>query len=218
MGILCREPPRSGFMQSNKMSEPKNQNSIRLEFEGYRRYLFKFAMLQIRDQDAVEDLVQETMVAALTAADGFSGKSSVRTWLTSILIHKIIDLRRKAGRQHSISIDALQEDGGAESVEALFKESGRYVELPRDWGDPEKALSQRRFFEVLEACVQGLSETAARVFLLREMMGFSTEEICRELSVSSTNCSVLLYRARMRLRTCMDQRWIAADETRRTRT
>lgn len=192
------------------MKEPASPTSIRLEFEEHRRYLFKFAMLQIRDQDAVEDLVQETLVAALGAADGFSGKSSVRTWLTGILLHKIVDLRRRTGRRQTVSIDSLQEEGGAEQVDVLFKENGRYQELPRDWGDPEQALSQRRFLETLEKCVEGLPETAARVFLLREMMGLSTEEICSELGVSSTNCSVLLHRARLRLRECMEKRWLSA--------
>lgn len=197
------------------MNETSNSAAIGIEFDSHRPYLFKFAMLQTRNRDTAEDLVQETLVAALAAAQGFSGKSSLRTWLTSILLHKVVDLRRKAGRQQSISIDAAQDDGGAEAVEALFRENGRYVELPEDWGDPAQALTQRRFLEALEACVQGLSETAAQVFLLRDMMGLSTEEICSELSVSSTNCSVLLYRARMRLRACLEQRWLAPDDRRR---
>lgn len=192
------------------MKESANPASIRLEFEGHRQYLFKFAILQIRDRDAVEDLVQETMAAALAAADGFSGKSSVRTWLTGILIHKMVDFRRRAGRQRTVSIDAIHEVGGADEVDAFFKENGRYLELPKDWGDPEQALSQSRFLEILEKCVEGLPETGAQVFLLREMMGFSTDEICSELGVTSTNCSVLLYRARMRLRECMEKRWLSA--------
>ncbi len=180
------------------------------DLESHRRYLFKFAMLQVRDRDAAEDLVQETMVAALDAAQGFTGKSSLRTWLTGILLHKIADLRRRAGRRAAISIDSMIEDGGTDQVDALFKESGRYVELPRDWGDPEQALSQRRFLETLEVCVRELPENAAQVFLLREMMGLSTEEVCSELGISATNCSVLLYRARMRLRECMEKRWLSA--------
>ena len=200
------------------MNEPATPASIRLELDDFRPYLFKFAMLQIRDRDAAEDLVQETMVAALTAAERFSGSSSVQTWLTSILIHKMLDFRRRAGRRQTVSIDALADEGGADEVDALFKESGRYVDLPKDWGDPEQALRERRFLEALEVCVQGLSETAAQVFLMREMMGFSTEEICSELSVSSTNCSVLLYRARMRLRACLEKRWLRTGETGRVRT
>ena len=192
------------------MKEPPDSTSARLEFEEHRRYLFKFAMLQIRNEDAAEDLVQDTLAAALAAAEGFSGRSSVRTWLTSILIHKMQDFRRRAGRRPSISIDALQDEHGPDQVDALFKENGRYKDLPRDWGDPEQALSQSRFLETLETCVQGLPETAAQVFLLREMMGLSTEEVCSELGVSATNCSVLLHRARMRLRECMEKRWLSA--------
>ncbi len=191
--------------------------SIQHELDKYRPYLFKFAMLQIRDIDTVEDLVQETMVAALAAADRFSGSSSVQTWLTSILIHKMVDFRRKSGRQQAVSIDAIEENGGADLVDALFKENGRYVDMPKEWGDPEEALRQRRFLEALEVCIQSLSKTAARAFLLREMMGFSTEEICSELRVSATNCSVLLYRARMRLRACLEEGWLKTRDTQKAR-
>jgi RNA polymerase sigma-70 factor (ECF subfamily) len=178
------------------------------ELDKHRTYLLKFATLQIREAHFAEELVQDTFLAALTAAERFAGGSSVRTWLTSILLHKIADHRRKAGRE--ISIEAHQGEDGTDGIEDLFRENGRYVEMPELWRTPEQALTERRFFEVLERCIQGLSETAARVFLLRELMGFGIEEICKELSVSTTNCSVHLHRARVRLRACLEKRWFAA--------
>jgi RNA polymerase sigma-70 factor (ECF subfamily) len=178
------------------------------ELNEHRPYLLKFAMLQVRDTHLAEELVQDAFLAALTAAERFAGGSSVRTWLTSILLHKIADHRRKAGRE--ISIEAHQGENGSDGIEALFQENGRYVEMPELWRTPEQALTERRFFEVLEHCIQGLSETAARVFLLRELMGLGIQEICNELSVSATNCSVHLHRARMRLRACLEKRWFAA--------
>ena len=166
-------------------------------------------MLQLRDKDVAEDLVQETFLAALTAAGRFSGGSSVRTWLTAILIHKMGDHRRRAGRE--ISIDAIAENEGVDDIESLFQANGRYVEMPKSWGNPEAALTERRFFEALELCVQGLTTAAAQAFLLRELMGFEIDDICKEINVSATNCSVLLYRARMRLRACLETRWFAGD-------
>ena len=176
------------------------------ELGAHRPYLLRFASAQVRERDVAEDLVQETLVAAVSAVEGFSGHSSVRTWLTSILLHKISDHRRKAGRE--ISLDAGREEGEPdEFVEALFAANGQYAQLPGDWGDPERALGEQQFFGVLDGCVDALPEAAARVFLLRELMGLSVAEICKELGISATNCSVLLYRARMRLRGCLERRW-----------
>lgn len=191
------------------MTQPAKPTIDPSEFDEHRPYLVKYAMLQLRDKDVVEDLVQETFLAALTAAGRFSGESSVRTWLTGILIHKMGDQRRKAGRE--ISIDAIAESEGVEDVESLFQANGRYVEMPKSWGNPEAALTEQRFFEALEQCVQGLSATAAQAFLLRELMGFEIEDICKKMNVSATNCSVLLYRGRMRLRACLEARWFGAE-------
>jgi len=175
------------------------------EFETHRTPLLRFAMLQVRDRDVAADLVQETMLAALTAAGRFSGDSSVRTWLTGILRHKIVDHIRKAGRE--VSVDALAGEDSADLVDAMFREDGHYVQMPSEWRDPERLLSERRFLEVLELCVRGLPATTAQAFLMRELMGCETGEICKELEITPTNCWVLLHRARMRLRACLEQRW-----------
>ncbi|OGA01561.1 MAG: hypothetical protein A3I00_00880 [Betaproteobacteria bacterium RIFCSPLOWO2_02_FULL_64_12] len=191
------------------MSQPTKPAIDPSDLDEHRPYLVKYAMLQLRDKDVAEDLVQETFLAALTAAGRFSGGSSVRTWLTAILIHKMGDHRRRAGRE--ISIDAIAENEGVDDIESLFQANGRYVEMPKSWGNPEAALTERRFFEALELCVQGLTTAAAQAFLLRELMGFEIDDICKEINVSATNCSVLLYRARMRLRACLETRWFAGD-------
>jgi len=191
------------------MSQPPKPAIDPSDLDEHRPYLVKYAMLQLRDKDVAEDLVQETFLAALTAAGRFSGGSSVRTWLTAILIHKMGDHRRRVGRE--ISIDAIAENEGVDDIESLFQANGRYVEMPKSWGNPEAALTERRFFEALELCVQGLTTAAAQAFLLRELMGFEIDDICKEINVSATNCSVLLYRARMRLRACLETRWFAGD-------
>jgi len=175
------------------------------ELEGHRSSLFKFAMLQMRNKAQAEDVVQETLLAAMQGGERFTGKSSVRTWLTGILKHKIIDQFRRSSREHSSDFDDSEDSSG--DFDALFNERGAYAERPADWGSPESALSQKRFFEVLERCMQGLPGNTARIFAMREIMGLDTEEICKEGGISATNCGVLLYRARMALRLCLDQRW-----------
>jgi len=175
------------------------------ELEQHRGHLLKFAMLQVRDRAAAEDLVQDTFAAAVAALERFEGRASLRTWLTRILLNKIADHLRASGRH--VSIDAHAAEDETDGVEAFFQANGRHVETPQAWDNPEAALSQSRFFGVLERCVEGLSQTAARVFLLRELMGFSVEEICKELGISESNCFVLLHRSRIRLRACLEKKW-----------
>lgn len=178
----------------------------------HRSYLLKYAALQVGKREVAEDIVQEALLAALKGINGFSGRSSVRTWLTAILLNKIADHWRGAVWQ--VSIDAQKEADGSESVEAMFQENGSYIRLPLEWRDPHDSLTDKRFFEALECCLSCLSEPGRRVFLLRELMGLSIGEICKELGVSATNCSVLLHRARMRLRSCLEERWFVTAQTR----
>lgn len=173
----------------------------------HRAYLLKFAVFQVGRKEVAEDLVQEVLLAAVKGVDGYSGRASVRTWLTAILLNKIADHRRLAARE--VSIEAQQEAYGADSIEAMFRANGRYVSMPLEWRNPEESLSDKRFYEALAACLATLSELGRQVFLLRELMGLSVEEICKELGVSATNCSVLLHRGRMRLRSCLEDRWFA---------
>jgi len=195
-------------MQLTKPSESATQVKSH-ELEGHRSSLFKFAMLQLRNEAQAEDVVQETMLAAMQGAERFSGNSSVRTWLTGILKHKILDQIRKSSRERSSDADDDEDSSG--DFDALFNERGAYAEKPAEWGSPEAALSQKKFFEVLERCMEGLPKNTARVFAMREVMGLDTEEICKETGVSATNCGVLLYRARMALRLCLDQRWFGGN-------
>ena len=178
----------------------------------HRPYLLKFAVLQVGQKDVAEDLVQEVLLAAVKGVDGFSGRASVRTWLTAILLNKISDHRRLAARE--VSIEAQEETLGVDGIEAMFQANGRYVSMPLEWRNPEDSLTDKRFYEALEACLSRLSEVGRRVFLLREMMGMSVEEICRELGLSATNCSVLLHRGRMRLRGCLEDGWFASPQKR----
>ncbi|HZN23939.1 MAG TPA: sigma-70 family RNA polymerase sigma factor [Burkholderiales bacterium] len=185
------------------------------ELESHRRALLRFAMAQLRDESHAEDCVQETLSAAIQNAERYAGDSSVRTWLIGILKHKILDHFRKASRERIVSLS--DEESSLDDFDALFKQDGHYVALPAAWADPEQALTQREFFEVLESCMDRLPKNTALVFKMREIMGIEIEEICRELAITANNCWVLLYRARMSLRQCLEQRWFASAQSARTR-
>jgi RNA polymerase sigma-70 factor (ECF subfamily) len=176
-----------------------------------RPALLAIARLQLRNDAWAEDVVSETLIAALENRASFAGQSQLKTWIVGILKHKIIDQFRRNKRE--VSADAMVEAGEVESFDELFTASGHRVTPPLDWGDPEASLSQRQFFEVLQACVDGLPAGLARIFMLREWLEYETDQICKELDITSTNCFVMLFRARMRLRECLEARWFEARAT-----
>ena len=180
-------------------------STLHVEIEKQRPYLLRIARLQLRNEAVAEDVVQDTLIAALEGAERFAGKSAVRTWLIGILKHKIIDQIRRGSREVALTVDPADVEVG--DFDSMFDDTGHFVEPLHDWGDPERALEQKRFYEVLDACLNGLSPNLGRIFLMREFLGLETDEICKDLKITSTNCWVMLYRARMGLRTCLENRW-----------
>ena len=174
-------------------------NDFRSRVERERPYLLRYASLQLRDAQAAEDAVQDTLLAALAGESGFGQRASLRTWLTGILKHKIIDAIRKTSREAPAA--------GEDEFDALFDERGHWIEMPGAWSDPDAALDQKRFFAALELCLSRLPEKTAQTFMMREHMGLETDEICKELAITATHCWVLLYRARMALRECLTKEW-----------
>lgn len=180
---------------------------VSADLERHRAYLMKVARLQLRDDDLAQDVVQETMLAALKSGT-FTGASTLRTWLTSILKHKIIDAIHKRRRLAEVSESSgTSFEYGAEDADASFDERGEWRTKPADWGDPEQALSQREFLDIVSTCMEHLPPQAARVFLLREYMEFEIAEIARELGITAGNVYVILHRARMGLRLCVEKNW-----------
>ena len=177
------------------------------ELASFRHDLLRFARLQLRDDAAAEDAVQETLVAALSAAGQFAGRAQAKTWVFAILKNKIIDHLRQRKREPNLG--GGDDDFSDNAFDALFDETQHWkpAERPSHWGDPERSLEDTRFWSVFEACLDKLPENTARVFMMREFLGFETEEICKELRVTSSNCWVILHRARMALRLCLDTRW-----------
>lgn len=172
------------------------------QIEGLRAPLLRFARTQLRNEAWAEDAVSETVLAALERPQAFAGQSQLKTWLIGVLKHKVIDQIRRHGREMS----ATQEDA-VNVDELLFADNGSWQTSPQAWQNPEASLGQRQFFDVLEACVDHLPGQQGRVFLMREWLELDAEEICKQLGISTTNLWVLLHRARLRLRACLEQRW-----------
>jgi RNA polymerase sigma-70 factor (ECF subfamily) len=183
------------------------------ELERQRGYLVRVARLQLRDAALAEDVVQDTLVAAVAAAHGFTGKSTVKTWLTGILKHKIVDAIRRKQRE-PVTASMLSEEADLEDFDALFRQGGAWQTPPSDWGDPEQSLSRQEFFDVMQFCLDKLPPNTARVFMMREVMELTSEEICKELAITANNLWVILYRARMSLRECLEMHWFAGSGNR----
>ena len=173
------------------------------QVEALRPQLLRFARSQLRNDTWAEDAVSDTLLAALEKPGSFAGQSQLKTWLIGVLKHKVVDQLRRHTREATI----LTTEDGEDLDESLFDSTGHWCERPQDWGSPELALGQRQFFEVLQVCCDQLPAVQGRVFMMREWLDLDTDEICKEMQITSTNLWVLLHRARLRLRECLQARW-----------
>jgi len=183
------------------------------QIESHRPYLVRYALSQLRDAQLAEEAVQEALLSALESLSGFEGKSSLRTWLTSILRFKVIDLQRRAvsDRTHLEPTDFAAEAGDDAWLDDLFDETGHWRVAPQAWSNPESAFEQRRFWETFESCLDKLPAAGGRVFFKREIAGEETETICKEEGISASNCWVILHRARLSLRACLEMNWFGKE-------
>ncbi|RFP12772.1 MULTISPECIES: sigma-70 family RNA polymerase sigma factor [unclassified Duganella] len=180
-------------------------DTLHRQLEVMRPLLVRFAQLQIRNQAMAEDAVQDALIAVLEKPERFNGQSSLRTYVTGILKFKIIDCLRASSRERQI--DTAEDQSEDDAIDSLFKADGHTVNQPMAWGDPDATLEQKDFFKVLEICLEKLPAKTARIFMMREWLELETDEICKELAITTSNAWVLLYRARMRLRECLDLNW-----------
>ncbi len=183
------------------------------EISPYRRDLLRFAMLQLRNNELAEDVVQETLLAGFEGLSKFENRSHIKTWLFSILKFKIIDVIRAKKREIVHGVDYIDEatiqEIPNEAIDGFFKPDGHWdqPDAPSTWGNPQATLENHQFWVIFDACMNKLPAQTSRVFLMREFLGLETAEICNELKLTPTNCGVVLHRARMLLRACLDKNW-----------
>lgn len=169
----------------------------------YADYLYNYAITRVDDQDVAKDLVQETFFSGIKGKDNFRGQAAERTWLVSILKRKIIDHYRKvnsAKGQKEVRMNFYEEG----------KKKGNWIEerVPQAWGnDAEKKIENSELKDALDACISNLPEKYRMVFLLKTVQKYETEEICNELGITASNLWVIIHRARMQLRNCMEEKW-----------
>lgn len=169
--------------------------------------LFRFAVTRLQRPGDAEDAVQETLLAALGSSRSFRGDSAERTWLIGILRHKIADHFRAIERR-----EAMQD---VDDLDELFDARGRWRQRPGALDlDREDLVENAEFWQQLERCLQGLPPRQARAFTLHSVEENNPTETCKHLGISATNLWVLLHRARLRLRGCLEANWLDAGEHR----
>jgi RNA polymerase sigma-70 factor (ECF subfamily) len=180
---------------------------LEAELAALRPGLLRFASMQLRNPAVAEDVVSETMLAILEKPASFEGRSSLRTYATGVLKFKIIDVLRRKGRE--VAISANEDQSMDDATDQLFDASGHYQDPPGAWQQPDAALHEQQFMATLQQCIEGLPPRLARVFMAREWLEQDVDEVCVELGITANNCGVMLHRARMQLRECLNRRWFA---------
>jgi RNA polymerase sigma-70 factor (ECF subfamily) len=167
-------------------------------------YLYRYALVRVCDAGVAENLLQETLLAAVGAHKGHAGRSSERTWLVGIMKHKVIDYFRRVARNEQFQLIPPDET-------EWFEESGpwrghwREDRAPISW--PIPALESREFWKTFEHCLSQLPQQMSIAFTLREIDGLTSTEICEILNITPNNLWVLLHRGRNKLRQLLEAEW-----------
>ncbi|MFM2344659.1 MAG: hypothetical protein RLZZ210_1270 [Pseudomonadota bacterium] len=171
--------------------------------------LYRFALFRLQNKELSEDLVQETIISAWKSRDSFLNQSSLKTWLISILKRKIIDYFRSQYSKELVCLDDKHDYLAEQNKydDEMFSQDGHWLEAPQKWAEPSNIIQQRSFLTILEQCLERLNSKLASVFIMKEIDDEDSENICKELNISASNLWVLLYRARMNLRQCIEVKW-----------
>ena len=187
------------------MAEPHTLSDPKDWIELHGDYLFRYALVRVHHAPVAEDLLQDTLLAAIQSRQHFAGQAPERFWLLGILKHKLIDHYRKASRE--IPAD----DPAHDDWHTSFDEQGHWKREergPQEWTmDPGAILEQKEFWESLTHCLGELPPRHAHAYSLREIEGLKGDEVCRTLDISASNLWVILYRVRMHLRRCLETKW-----------
>lgn len=176
--------------------------------ETVRGDMLRFARLQLGNDDEAEDAVQEALAGALKNSGDFRGDAALKTWIIAILKNKVADILRQRQRR-PVPAAQLRTADDTEPLPALFDRRGmwRDSDRPARWENPEADLNSRQFLAVFDGCLNRLPAQQGRVFLMREVVELGTDEICAELGLTTGNVHVILHRARLALRDCLQHHW-----------
>jgi len=176
--------------------------------------LFRHARARVGQEEVARDLVQDVFVAAWKSRDQFAGRSSEKNWLMRILRNKIVDYYRQRRVEPEIAETDELRDLEAEQFHSGWNGTHWHKgAAPKSWAHPRQSLERLEFWKVVYECASKLPRTTAQAFLLRETDGMASEEICRELKIKPSHFFVLVHRARLALRRCLELNWFRNERS-----
>ena len=203
-----RQPTKLGEARSNLA--PAGPAEPERWVDDHGDYLFNYAFARLRNRSRAEDLVQDTFLAALRAQSQFAGRSAERSWLVGILRNKMLDYFRTANRERPFTDLQFYAQEEAEQFVSGGLQEGAWVRAlgPVDWSPKlGESLDQEEFWKTFRGCAEKLPVQVARVFILREVDEIGGQEVCQLMNISPSNLWVMLHRARMALRRCLETNW-----------
>lgn len=169
----------------------------------YADALYAYAVVRVTDTGLAEDIVQDTFLSAWKARDTYQGQASEKNWLYTICKNKIIDYYRKKAKS-IVQLTTKEEELYFDEVEHWTNETG-----PKEWGvDYEQPIEKKEFYAVLENCKRKLNDIQQSVFVMKYMEELDANEICKVLNITPSNYWVLIHRAKLHLRKCLEKNWI----------
>ena len=167
----------------------------------YTSELFAYTIIKVGQKEIAEDIVQETFLSAYKSYDNFQNKSSVKTWLFSILKHKIADHFRQQFKKRAEVSPCI--------IEKFFDENHRWKPAyrPKQWVEENHLLDDPAFSKTLSDCLKALPDKWSSVVQLKYLEETESKEICTQLEITTANFWQIIHRAKLQLRDCLDIKW-----------
>ena len=183
---------------------PDDKTDPEMWVDRYGDYLYRYALMRLRNPATAQDVVQETFLAGVKGLDRFDGRVDIKYWLRGILHNKIVDHIRKAVRE-----DVVEDVEAREMAETFwFKHSGIPTRNPRPWQfDPHGEYDKQEFWDILRSCLGKLKGPMQQAFTLKMLEGVASDEVCKLLKISPNNLWVMMHRARSQLKECLENNW-----------
>lgn len=184
------------------MSKNNEQIDTSKWVDEYSDMLYNYSVVRVNDHELSLDLVQDTFISALKGLDNFQGKSTVKTWLFSILKRKIIDHWRKQESRKTKPISSYFSEG---------EKNGHWLESNAPQGrlsEIEDDIENQELSNALQDCIGRLPDKWKGIAIDKLVDGMDSEEVCKEYDITASNLWVIIHRAKLQLRDCLEKNWI----------
>ncbi len=186
------------------MLNPKNWINL------YADYLLNFAFFRVRNRELAEDLIQDTFISALKSQHTYNGTANEKTWLTAILKNKIIDYYRSSLNKYSKLTDSIDNNTNDDYFDEKKSFFWAESKIPTNWNNTDIQIENNEFTSILMNCVDKMPKKLASIFSLKYLDDEETDIICKDLGISSSNYWVMIHRAKLNLRECLEKNWFNA--------